>query len=428
MEEHPQPDVWRSWIRGELEPEPKRALGRHLRTCEPCRATVAVLGCLVSHPLGADVYEMPIRRAGLSAVEVARRMMAARRQAERELEGFPIAPATPLLTWARAEAFLAEARGFRRFDAELARQVALMAEAISRSLDPADFPPGALAQLQADCGVEVANALRFGGDLARAEKAFVRAALAVADLSSEQIDAGRGALRAEDYATFLIASRRYEEAASLLEDLAESYIERGEPHAAGRLFIRCGVATAYRRVTLSAARFAARGLRLIDRKREPKLALAAMHNLIGYCSELGAPEQAAALFKQAGLLYERFGEPLDLLKAQWLAGKIAAKRRSWFSAEAVFGKLRGAYRDRSLPFHEALVTLELAVVWLAQGRHREIFEATEQMLATFRALRIAPEVLAALTLLQEAAAREAATRVLIEEAVGRLRPIAGRKK
>jgi hypothetical protein len=205
-------------------------------------------------------------------------------------------------------------------------------------------------------------------------------------------------------------------------------LERNDHHAAGRVFIRCAVATAFHQVTLSAAQFALRGFCLIDRKLEPQLALAAMHNLIFYCSELGAPEQAAALLKQAIPLYESLGGPLDLLKAQWLAGKIAAKRRSWFAAEGIFGKLRGTYRERGLPFHEALVTLDLAVVWLEQGRHREIFGAVEQMLATFRVLHIAPEALAALTLLHEAAAREAATLALIEEAAGRLEPIAGRKK
>lgn len=428
MGEHPTTAIWRAWIRGELEPETQREVGRHLLTCAPCRAAVAVLGCLVPHPAGADAYEMRIRRASLSAIEVARRMVAARLQAKRELEGFPIAAATPQLTWARAEAFLAEARGFRRIDAELTKEVALMAEALARTLDHVDFPPGALAQLQADCGVEVANALRIGGDLAGAEKAFGRAAFAVADLADEQLDADRGSRRAEDYASYLNACRRHFEAAALFEDLAEGYLERGDRNAAGRSFIRCAVATENQQETIAAAGFTARGLSLIDRVLEPELALAAMHNLIGYCSELGAPEQAAALLKRAGPLYESLGGPLDGLKAQWLAGKIAAKRRSWFSAEAIFGKLRGAYRERGLPFHEALVTLDLAVVWLAQGRHREIFAAVEQMLVTFRALHVAPEALAALTLLHEAAARQAATLALIEEAAGRLEPIAGRKK
>jgi len=425
MEEHPQSDVWRAWLRGEMEPEPKRAVGSHLRTCDKCRAEVAVLGCLVPHPSGADAYEMPIRWACNSAVEAARQMVAARLQAARELDGFPIAAATPQLTWARAEAFLAEARGFRRIDAELAKQLALAAEVLARKLDPANFPPGALVQLQADCGVEVANSLRIAGDLAGAKKAFARAALAVADLNTEQIDPDRGALRAEDYATFLIASRRHEEAAALLEDLAESYLVRGQEHAAGRVFIRCAVATAYRQVTLAAARFAARGLRLIDRKMEPKLLLAAMHNLIGYCSELGAPVEAAALLRQAGPLYERFGEPLDGLKGQWLAGRIAAKRRSWFPAEAIFGKLRRAYRERDLPFHEALVTLELAVIWLAQTASRNLRRRGTDARYLPRPADRARGARRAHSAPRSRGGRGGHTLSLIEEAAGRLKPIAG---
>ncbi len=428
MEEHPQTATWRAWMRGKLEPESQRIVVRHFLTCPPCRRVVAVLAERVLHPAGADAYDIPLRRAGLKAAKADREFGAARLQAGRELAGCPFAPATPRLTWARAEAFLLEARGFRRTDAELAKLVASMAEALARKLYPADFPPGALAQLQADCGVEVANALRIAGDLAEAEKAFGRAALAVAELADDLIDADRGSLRGEDFASFLIASRRYEEAAGLLEDLAEAYFGRNERHAAGRVLIRRGLVDIYRHEPHGASHFLSRGFSLLDHAKEPALALAAIHNLIGTCSDLGSPEGAAQLLKRAQPLYESLGGPLDLLKAQWLAGKIAAKRRSWFPAEAIFGKLRAAYRERDLPFHEALVTLDLAVVWLAQGRHSEIFAAVEQMLGTFRALHIAPEALAALSLLHEAAAGQAATLALIEEAAGRLEPIAGRKR
>src|SRR6185295_12888293 len=183
MEKHPESATWRDWMRGELEAEPQREVGRHLLTCRACRRAVAVLAGFAPHPAGADAYEMPMRRAGLSVAKAARNLEAARVQAGCELAGFPIATNTPQRTWARAEAFLAEARGFRRIDAELAKLVALMAETLARSLDPTDFPLGSLAQLQADCGVEVANAMRIAGDLAEAEKAFARAALAVAELT-----------------------------------------------------------------------------------------------------------------------------------------------------------------------------------------------------------------------------------------------------
>ncbi|HXU44930.1 MAG TPA: zf-HC2 domain-containing protein [Thermoanaerobaculia bacterium] len=421
MDEHPHPTIWRAWLDGELEPAARRAVQLHLAFCAPCRQAAAVSSGLTPHPAGDAAYEMPLRRAFAVAKRHGKRLAAARAQARREAAGSQLAPATPFLTWARAEHWLETARGFRHVDAETARGAAILAGALAGRLAPEDFPAGEVAQLRADAWVELANALRIAGNLSAAERAFGRAARATEDAP---VDPERGMRRAEDYASFLIYCRRYEEAAVLLEDIAEGYLARRERHAAGRVLIRLGLVAGKRHQQLDALRFLARGFNYLTPGEEPGLDLAALHNLIFYCSELGAPAGAAMLLKKALPLYDHLGQPLDRVKARWLGGKIAAKRRAWGEAEDILGEVRGAYEARGLPYDCALVTLDLSAVWLAQGRHGEIFRAAEAMLATFRALRIAPEALAALALLHEAAAQESATLALIEEAAVRLAPAA----
>jgi hypothetical protein len=55
------------------------------------------------------------------------------------------------------------------------------------------------------------------------------------------------------------------------------------------------------------------------------------------------------------------------------------------------------------------VALDLAAVWLRRGKTARVRELVEEMIATFRALRIAREAVAALLILREACDRDEAT-------------------
>ncbi len=71
----------------------------------------------------------------------------------------------------------------------------------------------------------------------------------------------------------------------------------------------------------------------------------------------------------------------------------------------------------------ALVSLDLAAVYLRQGRPSEVGRLAQEMLVTFRALKIRREAIAAIFLLQEAVESERATLPLCAEIAAQLRKL-----
>lgn len=81
-------------------------------------------------------------------------------------------------------------------------------------------------------------------------------------------------------------------------------------------------------------------------------------------------------------------------------------------AVAAFRQVQEEFTSRSIPFDAALVSLELAVLWLDDGRTKEVKKLALKMLWIFNSQEVHQEALAALTLFHEAALKEAATSAL----------------
>ena len=68
-----------------------------------------------------------------------------------------------------------------------------------------------------------------------------------------------------------------------------------------------------------------------------------------------------------------------------------------------------------MPFDQALVSLDLASVYLVRERFGQLLELAGEMLAVFRALEIDREVIAALFFLQEAVRARSVSLALLGE-------------
>ena len=68
--------------------------------------------------------------------------------------------------------------------------------------------------------------------------------------------------------------------------------------------------------------------------------------------------------------------------------------------------MRDGFIKQEIPFDAALVSLDLAAVYLKQDRIHELKRLAAEMLAVFQSLVIHPEALAAYTLFSEAVRRE----------------------
>ena len=148
---------------------------------------------------------------------------------------------------------------------------------------------------------------------------------------------------------------------------------------------------------------------LIDPRREPRNAFGVRFNLALDLCHLERFAEAESRLPEVRALAERLGEEIDLTQMLWLEGKVAVGLRRTEKALSIFEQVRGVFRRRELTFDYGLVSLELAVLLLEQGRTMDVRNLAEEMLQIFRTQRIEREALAALRLFCDAARRETAT-------------------
>ncbi len=146
-----------------------------------------------------------------------------------------------------------------------------------------------------------------------------------------------------------------------------------------------------------------------DDRSEPRDRWGALFNLAANLLDLGRSAEAELLMPQISAFAEARRGTLDMLRVQWLEGRVAAANGRTSLAIA---KLEPVWRDFAsleISYDAALAALDLAVVYLGVGRLAETQILARQTVAVFRALKIEREDLAAVRLFWEAAGREKAT-------------------
>jgi tetratricopeptide (TPR) repeat protein len=156
---------------------------------------------------------------------------------------------------------------------------------------------------------------------------------------------------------------------------------------------------------------------LVDPDREPRNALVLRHNLLVNVCNFQKFTEAEPMLSEVKALAERLGGVLDLTRYSWLEGKVAAGLGRLAEAQSCFETVREVFAEHGLTFDYALVSLELALILLEQGRTGEVRILAEEMLTIFRAQQVEREALAALRLFCDAAKQETATVELARQVV-----------
>jgi transcriptional regulator with XRE-family HTH domain len=147
----------------------------------------------------------------------------------------------------------------------------------------------------------------------------------------------------------------------------------------------------------------------IDVERDPRLAFSVRFNLLVDLCRLERAAEAEPGLPEVQALAERLGGELDLGRTVWLRGSVAAGLGRAAEAEAAFLQVQRVFEKNKLPYDYALVSLELAVLFLEQVRTAEVHGLAERMLAIFQAEEVHREALAALQVFYDASRRETAT-------------------
>ena len=159
---------------------------------------------------------------------------------------------------------------------------------------------------------------------------------------------------------------------------------------------------------------------LIDKRREPRLMMFLRFNLLVDLCRLDRAAEAEPGLAEVRGLAERLGEELELVRVVWLEGKVAVGMGRTDEAYGAFQQVRRVFTIRELPYDAALVSLELALLLLEQGRTADVRALAREMVWIFRAQGVPLETLAALRVFCEAAEREAATAELARRVVSYL--------
>ncbi|HEX2644121.1 MAG TPA: hypothetical protein VHU81_14095, partial [Thermoanaerobaculia bacterium] len=83
-------------------------------------------------------------------------------------------------------------------------------------------------------------------------------------------------------------------------------------------------------------------------------------------------------------------------------------------AQRALLQVRNGFEQAELPYDAALVGLDLAAVWLRQGRTAEIRRLLDEILTEFRARNIRREAIGAVLMLKEALRKDGASLALLQ--------------
>jgi tetratricopeptide (TPR) repeat protein len=352
-------------------------------------------------------------------------LMKQTRQAERDMEELlAIPPAERLVRVGRsrsrfrgpvlAERLIQESRRRTPADPREGYDLAELARAVlHRSPDhPDTFSLLALASAQ------MANACRAGGDLRQAEEHFqyvhflVRSQGVTDPLALAQIDHLEGSLRKDQ--------RRFAEAEELLTRAAMLFRISGAAVDTARVLFTLGALFFQQGLFERAIETTEAALERLPPEEEPRLYLSGRHNLALYLAEAGWYARAAGLVAADEGLYRKILEPWLQLRLSWLRGKIAAGLGDTVEAERLFRETRDGFVRQGNGYDAAMASLDLALLYLREGRTADVLPLAEEMAALFEARDVHREALAAVLLFQEAAQRDEVTAGMVRELAARL--------
>lgn len=302
-----------------------------------------------------------------------------------------------LQNWGLFERLLEKFRELSWRDPAQGVDVAHLALAVAERLDPERYGTTKVFDFQAAAWATVANSKRIASDFEGAEESFQEA--------RQRLRSGTGDVLQEASLISLEASLfkdlgKLEQAASHLERAIQIYRSVEDRHLEGRMLVQQSEALGH----LDPARgieLVQGALALIDPLREPRLEICARHNLIWFLNDSGQPWEALVLLETSRPLYRQFPDTWPRLSLRWVEGRIARNLGDLEDAEHTFQSLWQDLHRRDLHHLLTLLSIDLAEVLVARGKHLEAVRLVREVHPLLRSWGMHSEGLALWLLFQE---------------------------
>ena len=269
-----------------------------------------------------------------------------------------------------------------------------------------------LQGLRARAWAQLGNALRISSDIAGADEAFETATCL---LDPVRVAPNETARVLDLEASLRKDQRRFAEASRLMDRVIAIYRKLGQRGLLGRSLQQKSTICGESGDLDGEIALLRRALELLNPEEEPRVFLAARHNLISSLCESGRPREAFALLFHTRPLYLKQGDRLNLLRLRWIEGAVARGLQRYEQAAVAFREVREAFLELGLDYDAALASLDLAEVYATQGRTADVRRLADEMLEVFRSRKIHREAMSALSFLQQAASAQRAGLILVRE-------------
>jgi tetratricopeptide (TPR) repeat protein len=208
------------------------------------------------------------------------------------------------------------------------------------------------------------------------------------------------------------AQRRFPEALSASKRAEARYALIEDRHKVGSVLIeRAAVLTKMDDHAQTEA-LLLRSLELLDAQRDERLPLMVKAQLALSFNAVGRFTEARQMLSGLAAAFAHLGDNLSTLRVHWLEANAAAGLQESLRAEALLCEVRSGFTTAEIPYDVALVSLDLAVLYLEQGRIEEVKAIARDIASVFLALQIRRETYAAALLFQRAVETETVTLVL----------------
>ena len=426
LKEHPRRHLLARFGRGRLHRRRNLEIVRHLLSgCPECRQATAP-----QFQYGAAFTrtwtEIERRQAAFEAeraeaVELLRGFLAQPRERQEALAttaGSAGSAGFGYHSWAFCELLLDTVREWGFQDPGRALDLSKLGVEVAERLDGAVYGEARVRDLGARAWVSLGNAQRIRADFRAAEESFAQA--------ERRLKTGTGDPLEKAHLLLFKASlrgnqQRFREAFRLLDRVAAIGRRCEDPHLAGKALITRGFLLGLAGDPEAAIRHLTEGLQKVDPASDPRLVVAAQHNLTLYLAESGRYGEALRLLESARPLYHQIGDQMSLLRLRWVEGKIASALGHFKEAEEFLRSVQKELIERELGYDAALLSLDLATIYAREGRTSEMRRLAEEMLPIFKSRDIHREAIAALFVFQKAAEMERVTLGLIRDVSGYLK-------